>query len=211
MSILGAILGGIGGAIGEKASGSSRLTQDEFSDGWQQDLPPELMQMLAGLFGGGLGGGGFQAGQAAQMQALNEAIAFDPKAYAKSVGDAFAVNARFNQQTQNNGVASQIGAQSTGNNSMVALLQNRINNDTAAAIAGAEADAYQQGLQYKTSTINDTGNALQSQILNLIGATRGASTRGAMNNRIRAKQKTSEKSGGGIGGFLKGFVGGLGS
>lgn len=192
LNLIGGLLGGIGGMIGNKSkqTESFEKTTDSTTTANSQDLSPELLKSLEGLFSTILGSGGFEQATGAigdrlsQMQDRAGQDPFDSVGFAEAITARAAKDAGLALDSSINSLLSSSGGSASGN-SMNALLSNNIRNQTARELAGigAEARATGEGIELQeqtalTESIMGLGTSLTDQILGLIAATRGASKTG---------------------------------
>lgn len=202
--IFGGILGGLFGGGGSKSSYTKDSKIDTTAE--YQDLSPELLKQLEGLFSKGVGSGGFEMGTESMMSRLGQLNdqaklpMFDVEQFAKGINDQAKAGALLDLESGIHGAGSATGGSSSGN-SMAALLSNKLQNQTAANLAGisSEATATGEGIrqaqqQQLTEGIMGLSGGLSQQILSLIGATRGANTKGKSTSI--EKTKGTEKTGG---------------
>lgn len=208
LGIIGGLLSGIGGLIGDKSSSEESFneTTDSDTSAESQDLSPQLLAALEGLFSRQVGGGGFErAGSAVSArlgQILDQAAApqFDVTGFARGVSEQAASVAGLDLESSINEVLSSSGTSEKGN-SMSALLGNKLRNATAANFAGISSQATAQGEQIRqsqqqliTESIAGLSGNLQESILGLIQATRGASMKGTSKTH-EVTSGTSKSSG----------------
>ena len=192
MEIIAGLLGGLGKLFGTKSKQSEDFEKHSTvtTDASTQDLSPELLKSLESLFTGQVGGTGFSDATSAINNRLGQLTAqaaqpqFDVSGFAKGVTDQATAAAGLDLESTINGILSQSGI-SEGGGSMNALLANKLRNQTAANLAGVNAQAtatgegirqsQQQGLTQGISTL---GTNLAGSILDLIKSTRGASNTG---------------------------------
>lgn len=217
--ILSGILGGLGGLFGNKSSESYVRDSRTDTTAEYQDLDPELLKALNGLFMSSMGSGGFEMGTDSMMSRLGQlneqakAPQFDVEKFAKGIMDQATAGAQLDLESGIHGAGSATGGSASGN-SMAALLANKVQNQTAANLAGIGSEATATGEQIRqaqqgqlTEGIMGLSSGLSQQLLALIGATRGASTRGKSTSIEHTEGRGTSKSGGGLGGFLKGLGG----
>lgn len=211
LSLIGGLMGGLGGLFGDESSSTS------VTDATSQDLPDAQLQELLNLFSEMINNGSFQFANESMQGQLgrvnNEAnrVPFQVEQFAKDITAQAAASAGLNLESNKNQILQANGG-SEGGNSMSSLLINKERNITADNLAGIAANARAKGeeirmAQFKNNTENVLGlsGGLSSQLLNLIMATRGA------NKKAHSKTTQTSESGGGIGGFFKGFADGFGS
>lgn len=173
-----------------------------------QDLSPELLKMLEGLFKSTLSNGQFQQSGNAISSRLEQLLAqakqpqFDVSGFAKGITDQATAGAGLQLESDINGLLSKSGTTESGN-SMSALLANKMRNVTAANLSGISSQATATGEQIRqaqqgqiTEGIQGLGTSLSDQILKLIGTTRGASQTGQSTSveDTKGKSKTTSES-----------------
>lgn len=199
MAILEAITG-IAGALGSIFGGGKNktVTQHEARNEWtenksaaeSQDLSPELLKALEGLFVRQIGTGQLeQGGQAvqqrlAQLMDMSKQPQFDVERYAAGIRNAATSAAQLDLESSINGMLSSAGV-SEGGNSMNALIANKLRGQTAAQLGGVFSQAFGQGEQIRqaqqqqiTEGVSGLGGQLAEMMLGLVAATRGASQTG---------------------------------
>ncbi len=225
LGLIGGLLGGLGGLFGNKSS-STQTEEFERDTNTKtrasaQDLSPELLAALEGLFMSQLSGGGFDRAtegmdrRLAQLLEQSERPEFDVQGFAQGISDQATAGARMDLDRDVNNLLSAVGGSASGN-TMASLLANQLQNNTTANLAGVMSKAVGEGEMIRqsqqgqlTEGIAGLSGGLSQQILGLIQATRGASQTGESetdeHTTGRSTIKQSGKSGGGIGGFLKGI------
>lgn len=222
LGLLGGLASGLGGLFGKKSSSKESFSRDSTVDqtASAQDLSPELLQQLEGLFSSVLSGGGMEQSQAALSAQLARVLEqaggpeFNVDRFVSDLMQSATSGAQLDLESNRNALLSQAGGASADGNSMAALLVNRLQNNTASALAGAGAEARAAGegilrtnRESSTSQISGLSDGLAQGILGLIQQTRGANTTGTS----QTKEKTtgtgtqSGTSGGGAGGFFSGL------
>lgn len=219
LEVIGGILGGLGGLFGKKSKSNESFEKhsEVTTEAENQDLSPELLKMLEGLFLGNVGSGNFeQAGDAMstrldQIMAQTKQPSFDVGGFAKGITEQATAGAQLDLESQINNILSTSGSSESGN-SMSALLANRLRNTTAANLAGisAEATATGEGIRQSqeklaTESIMGLSGGLSDQILSLIQSTRGASNKGKSKSIEDTKGKGS-MSGSSRGNPFQGFA-----
>jgi hypothetical protein len=192
-SILG-ILGSLGGLFGGNKKQTQHESWNEWKENWSkadsQDLSPELLKSLEGLFMKQMNSGQFESGTNAiqgrleQLMKQSQDPQFDVDKYASGIRDQATSAAQLDLESGINSMLSQAGV-SEGGNSMNALMANKMRNTTAANLGGVFSQAYGEGEQIRqaqqgqlTEGIQGLGGSLVESMLGLIGATRGASQTG---------------------------------
>lgn len=210
------MLGQIGGLLsslfgGSSSSGGSfNSTTNSTTKASSQDLSPDLLKSLEGLFKGQVGGTGFNdatsaaSGRLKQLVDQSKAPQFDVAGFAKGVTDAATSGAQLDLESGINGMLSKSGITESGN-SMGALLANKMRNATAATLGGVNAQAMATGEGIKeqqqtniTKGINDTGSTILQSILDLIAKTRGASNTGTSTTDSKTTGSESSSTKGGL-------------
>lgn len=231
LGLLGGLASGLGGLFGNKSSSEESFSRDSTVDqtASAQDLSPELLKQLEGLFGSSLSGGGMEAGQAGLMAQLQRVLGqagnkeFNVESFVSDLMKQATSGAQLDLESSRNNLLSQAGGASADGNSMAALLVNKMQNATAANLAGVGASARGEGegilranRESSTNQIAGLSDGLARNILGVIEATRGANTTGTSKTveKTTGKGTQSGTSGGGAGGFFKGlgsFIGNMGS
>lgn len=210
------MLGQIGGLLSSlfggssSSSGSFNSTTNSKTNASSQDLSPELLKSLEGLFQGQVGGTGFSDSTAAVGGRLKQLVdqskqpQFDVAGFAKGITDAATSGAQIDLESGINGMLSKSGITESGN-SMGALLANKLRNQTAATLGGvaAQATATGEGIRQSqqneiTSGINTSSQTILQSILNLISGTRGADTTGTSTTDSKTSGTQSSKTRGGL-------------
>lgn len=217
LDFLTGILGGLGGLFGKKSSQSFDQWTDSETEAESQDLSPELLKALEGLFMNQIGSGKFEQSTDALSTRLGQLMdqskmpMFDPETYAKGIRDQATAGAQLDLESSINGMLSSSGV-SEGGNSMNALIANKMKNTTAANLGGVFSQAYGEGEQIRQSQqsllnegISGMSGSLMQGLLGLIGATRGAYQKGKSKTKEHTWGTSKTKSGGGLGDFLGGF------
>lgn len=201
LDVIAGVLGGLGGLFGKKSKSSESFERftDSTTEAETQDLSPELLTMLEGLFKDQVGGGKFEAGGDALSSRLNQLLdqskapQFDVNAFASGITEQATAGAQLDLESTINDILSASGSSETGN-SMSALLANRLRNQTAANLAGISSGAVATGegirqaqQQQITEGILGLGTSLSDQILQLIQTTRGAKNIGTSTTKEHTK------------------------
>lgn len=202
------LISGLGGLFGRKSSQSFDKNFTSTTNASGQDLSPELLKALEGLFMGEMGAGRFGTGADAiqgrlgQLQRQAKEPQFDVSKYVKGIMDQAGAMAGLELESGINNTAGNVGGSVSGN-SMAALLANKMRNITASNLAGIGQQATASGEQIRmaqqeqlTQGISGLGGMLQQAILGLIGATRGASVSGTSTTTGREWGTIKGKSGG---------------
>lgn len=207
LGLIGNLIGMFGGSKGKSSSEESFQKKSKTdSEASSQDLSPELLKSLEGLFKGQIGnfGKGNDAVSARLQQLMEQSNQpqFDVAGFAKGITDQAASVAGLAQESGINSVLSQAGS-SEGGNSMSALLSAKVRNQTAANLGGisAQATATGEGIRQAqqnslTEGIQGLGGSLTDSILKLIAGTRGATQTGksTVNEESSGTGKSSETS-----------------
>lgn len=165
--------------LGEKTTTQSSSTFDKTTEGAQTDLSPELLAALSSLFGNTLGSGSFDASRLAMTDRLSEVGGFNTQAHADAITEKAKAFAELDLESGINQISSRAGG-SASSNSMVALLANKLRNQTAANIGGINSAAKLDAEKFKTEGVNALGQGLSKQVLDLISVARGAQTQGSL-------------------------------
>lgn len=185
----------------KKQTTTSNTSFDKLTQGKQTDLSPELLAQLKALFGSATGGGGMEEAEAAQRERMRQIQDFDAQGFADAITDQAKAFAGLDLESGLNAMASKVGG-SANSNSMVALLGNKLRNTTAANLSGISSSARMQGEQFKTEGIGAMSSGISKQILELIGATRGAETQGALDEKGKQSGTSKTESPFNIGDFF---------
>jgi hypothetical protein len=225
MSLMGFVTGVaslFGGGGGGSKSTTTTTTRNEdikrAATGRSQSKQynDQVLSSISSMLQTALGSNGFDTAQDAltgrlsQVQQQAAQPGFDVDSFVNGIMQQANATAQMDMDSQINSNASAIGGTS-GGNSMAALLENRIRNDTAANLAGIQAQARATGQQIQTQQqsaltdqIGNLSGGIAGQIMNLLQTTRGAEENvteaQGLEEQIRAAatQKSKEKSGGNI-------------
>lgn len=220
LQLAAGLLGGLGSLFGggkSKSSESFDKHTDSETTASAQDLSPELLKLLEGMFTETLGSGRFGAAGEAMESRLNQLNAqaaqpqFDVEAFTKGiVGQAVAASG-LDLESSINEMLSKGGVTETSN-SMSALLGNKLRNQTAANIGGIASAATGEGEKIRiagqeslTQGIGGLSEGLSNQILAMIQQTRGANMTGTSKTKEHSWGTGTSESKDSGGGFLDGF------
>ena len=222
LALIGGLASAIGGLFGKKSKSSETFERDSTvtQNATAQDLSDPLLQALEALFQSSLESGGVQQGQAALGAQLERVLAqaagpeFDVNSFVNNVMAAATSGAQLDLESSTNKLLSDAGGASATGNSMAALLANRLQNNTASALAGAGAEARATGegilranRESSTNQVAGLSDGLIQSILGVVEQTRGASTKGSSTTveKTKGKGNSSGTQGGGAGGFFSGL------
>lgn len=198
-------MGFLDSLLGSSSSSKTKESMNKTTTGNQQDLSAEALAQLESLFGNILSDGNFQAGQDATLKRIREVDAFDADAFAQSITAGAASAAGIDLESGINGLASSVGG-SKNSNSMLAMLDSKLRNQTAANLGSVSSQARLDAEKFKSDGINDGSNTLNSQILQLIAGTRGANTSGQIDEVGSSKSKTKGSGTQSLGSFITGVA-----
>ena len=198
---VGSLLSGLFGG-GSNAQKSETTNETITSNKQGQQYSDAILTQLENLLGNVLGGDWFSTAQSGlsgrleQVQTQAARPAFDVDAFVNDTMQRASSAAQFDLESGLNKLFSATGT-SEGDNSMTALLSNRLRTDTAANMAGIAAQArstgeqilsqQQQGLTSEVSTLS---NSMVNQILGLLDVGKGANV-----SSTETQTKQSQTSG----------------
>lgn len=189
---LGSVMGGLGGLLGglkspevppviqllnssSETRGTSAIEKNELSE--------SLIKELEKLTGGRLDSfGTTEKALTGVIQSASSAPKFDVDSYVNGVMSSATARATGELESNINKTADAAGGSESGN-SMVALLGNRLRNDTNASLAGINAEATATGTRLaaetetsRTQNILGASQGLSQDTLGILQLLRGAST-----------------------------------
>lgn len=212
--LLSGLFSGLGGLFGDKSTASSTSTTsttgsvtrdgDQLVQSGQQELSEPLLRTLEEVLGFSLTSDNYQKSTDAlsdRLTQLEEQAAqpsFDVEQYTSDVVGRAASAAGIDLESQINQIMSNTGGSISGN-SMNALLANKLRNQTAANLAGVEAEARATGEQIQqsrekqiTEGITGLSDTVSAQMLGLISAVRGARQAGTQTTSEESYEESSE-------------------
>jgi len=174
-------------SAGQSNTSTNQSSSDKTSTlGRTLGFDAKIMNQLNSLLSGTIGAGGFQTGQNAMMDRLDQigdraaSPGFDPVAFADQVTRQASSRTMGDLESRLNSTMSAVGGSETGN-SMAALLGSRLRNDAAAELGGINASARATGekiLQDQqtglTSEIAGISKGLSGDLLSMIQSLSGA-------------------------------------
>lgn len=182
---IGSLISGLFGG-GKSATSASSETQSTTSTKAAQQFSPEVLAPLESLMKTLLTDGSFataQQGLTGQLGRVNTAAAaapFDVDAFVNDTMARATSGAQFDLESGLNKLFSATGTSET-DNSMTALLANRLRTDTASNLAGIGAQARATGEQIRTaqsqgqtSEIVALSNSIANQMLGLLDIGKGS-------------------------------------
>lgn len=135
-----------------------------------------------------------------QLSQQAQLAPFDVAQYEQQVAGQAAARAGLDLDSSINRLFSATGT-SSNDNSMTALLENRMRNDTASNLAGISAGARATGEQIRqsqeaqlTSGIQGLSDSLANQVLSLMTQVRGARTAGTATTNEEVNESTNTRS-----------------
>lgn len=183
---IGTLLSGLFGG-GSKKTENQTQSQTTVANKTATQFSPDVLAPLESLMKTLLGNENFQtaqsglAGRLSQVQTAAAAPAFDVDAFVDDTMARAEATAKFDLESGLNKLFSGTGT-SEGDNTMTALLANRLRTDTAANLAGIGAQARATGEQIRstqsqgiTSEITTLSNSIANQLIGLLDVGKGAS------------------------------------
>lgn len=160
----------------ERVGSTGRETQTTLQ--FDRDVMGQLNDLLTGITGQNSALNAGQGALSSRIASVGATPAFDVDAYVDGIMASATSRANEGLESDVNNLASAVGSSGSGN-SMVALLNNRLRNDTAANLAGIEADARLRGQTVRaqeSSELSELARSGADGTLGLIQSLMGATS-----------------------------------